>query len=163
MARTADELGFVEQLCGVFDSKMEGISVILAKGKVLLVDDEPLVLEMFESVLSQEGYDVRVAADAKSALLQLDKGLTDILVCDVKLDDFDGFDILSIARKKHPRVAVVLITGAPNDGDARRADGLNAAYLSKPIGFDLLLNTVEDALERWRTECAKTSADLTLE
>lgn len=119
---------------------------MLSKGRVLLVDDEPLVLEMFESVLVQEGYDVYVAPNAKEALGNLDKTFFDVLVCDVRLEDLDGFDIMAIARKKYPGIGVVLITGAPSDSDAKSAEQQNAAYLSKPIGFDLLVSTVTDAL-----------------
>ena len=119
---------------------------MLSKGRVLLVDDEPLVLEMFESILSQEGYDVYVAPNAKEALFHLDKTLFDVLVCDVKLEDLDGFDIMSIARKKYPSIGVVLITGAPSAPDAETAAEQNAAYLSKPIGFDLLISSVEQAM-----------------
>lgn len=129
--------------------------MILSKGRVLLVDDEPLVLEMFESILSEEGYDVFVAASAKDALVHLDRTFFDILVCDVKLDDFDGFDIMSIARKKNANIAVVLITGAPSEPDSQRAKGMGADYLSKPIGFELLISTVGEAFSTSRQERAR--------
>lgn len=119
---------------------------MLSKGRVLLVDDEPLVLEMFESVLSQEGFDVYVAPNAKEALGYLDKTFFDVLVCDVRLEDLDGFDIMAIARKKYPSIGAVLITGAPSETDSQAAERQNAAYLSKPIGFDLLVTTVSDVM-----------------
>jgi DNA-binding response OmpR family regulator len=121
--------------------------MILNKGRVLLVDDEPLVLEMFESILSQEGYDVFVAPNAKEALFHLERTFFDVLVCDVMLEDLDGFDIMHISRKKHPEIAIVLITGAPTETDSERARLENASYLSKPIGFDLLVSSVEVALD----------------
>ena len=121
--------------------------MILSKGRVLLVDDEPLVLEMFESILVEEGYDVFVAPNAKDALFHLEKTFFDVLVCDVMLEDFDGFDIMSIARKKNASIAAVLITGAPSELDAERAARENAGYLSKPIGFDLLISTIDNAVE----------------
>lgn len=125
---------------------------MLSKGRVLLVDDEPLVLEMFESILSQEGYDVFVAPNAKDALYHLEKGFFDVLVCDVMLEDLDGFDIMAIARKKLPNIATVLITGAPSEPDSERAADEGAAYLSKPIGFDVLVRSVSAALDHSRGE-----------
>lgn len=121
--------------------------MILNKGRVLLVDDEPLVLEMFESILTQDGYDVFVAPTSREALVHLEKVFFDVLVCDVMLEDLDGFDVLTIARRRQPDLAVVLITGAPSEVDAERAARENVAYLSKPIGFDLLLRTVRASLE----------------
>jgi DNA-binding NtrC family response regulator len=115
------------------------------RGRVLLVDDEPLILEMFESVLRDEGYDVYVASNAKEALQQLDRTVFDVLVCDVRLEDLDGFDIMAIARKRFPAIGVVLITGAPSTSDAQIALEQSATYLSKPIGFDLLVEAVENA------------------
>ena len=115
------------------------------QGRVLLVDDEPLILEMFESVLREEGYDVYVAPNAKDALSLLDRTLFDVLVCDVRLEDLDGFDIMTIARKRYPGIGVVLITGAPSAADESVANEQNATYLSKPIGFDLLIESVHRA------------------
>lgn len=116
------------------------------QGRILLVDDEPLILEMFETVLREENYDVYVAPNAKEALQLLDRSLFDVLVCDVRLEDLDGFDIMTIARKRYPGIGVVLITGAPNPADAQIAMEKNATYLSKPIGFNLLIESVNNAL-----------------
>ena len=129
--------------------------MILNKASILLVDDEPLVLEMFESILTQDGFSVQVAPSARDALNLIENKYFDVLVCDVKLEEFDGFDIMEIARNKSSEIGVVLITGAPSEEDSLRAEKLNASYLSKPIGFDLLLSSVEVALERSRSSAGK--------
>jgi len=134
--------------------------VILSKGSVLLVDDEPLVLEMFESILSEQGYDVFVAPNPQTALSHLEKTFFDVLVCDVLLDELDGFDIMTIARKKQPSIAVVLITGAPSEADAEKAAGQGAGYLSKPIGFDLLISTIENSIASTKDQESKQRANL---
>ena len=134
--------------------------MILSKGRVLLVDDEPLVLEMFESILTERGYDVFVAPNAQTALSHLEKSFFDVLVCDVLLEDLDGFDIMTIARKKHPGIATVLITGAPSEPDAEKAANQGAAYLSKPIGFDLLISTIQNCIESVRIEQGKQRANV---
>lgn len=126
--------------------------MIIPKGRVLIVDDEPLVLEMFESILEEEGYDVFVAPSSREAINQIEKTFFDVLVCDVKLEELDGFDVMAIARKKNPGVAVMLITGAPAEEDSQRAQELGAVYLSKPIGFDLLVSTVENAFTSAKSE-----------
>jgi DNA-binding NtrC family response regulator len=121
--------------------------MILSRANILLVDDEPLVLEMFESVLSDEGYDVTLASSAQQAIALLDKRSFDVLISDVLLDDMDGFEIQSYAKRKYPDMGVVLITGAPNPIDEQRAFIFGISYLSKPTGFDALLRATEQAIE----------------
>jgi DNA-binding NtrC family response regulator len=70
------------------------------------------------------------------------------LVCDVRLEGLDGFDILTIARRKNPSLGAVLMTGAPTPEDATQAENLRASYLSKPIGMDQLLRCVREATVR---------------
>lgn len=118
------------------------------KGRVLLVDDEPIVLEMFEEFLVHGGYDVVVASKASEALSHIERGSFDAFVCDVTLDEFDGFDLLMIARKKVGDIGVVLITGAPYEPDSSKANEQNAIYLSKPIGSDSLLRAVEESMKQ---------------
>jgi CheY-like chemotaxis protein len=121
--------------------------MILSRASILLVDDEPLVLEMFESVLSDQGYEVTVASSASEALNFLEKRSFDVLISDVLLDEMDGFEIQSIAKRKYPDIGVVLITGAPNPLDEQRAFIFGINYLSKPTGFEALLRATEQAIE----------------
>ena len=76
----------------------------------------------------------------------------DGLVCDVRMENLDGFDLLVLSRKKNPTIAAVLMTGAPCEGDVSRAQELGASYLSKPIGMSQLLSTVEQSLQACKAE-----------
>ncbi len=120
----------------------------LSQPKLLLIDDEPLVLEMFETVLSSTGFDVTLASSSKEALTLLKQNEFDILVSDVLLEDFDGFDIHSMATKLYPKISTILITGAANPIDLERATALDIPYLSKPVGFELLLKTIEGCISK---------------
>ena len=111
--------------------------------RVLLVDDEPLVLELFENTLSSAGYDVFTAASAAEAVKLLQRAFVDILICDVMLEGLDGFEIMKIAREHLPTVDVTLITGAPSYSDRLRAEEFGARYISKPVGLDTLLNSLQ--------------------
>ncbi len=117
------------------------------RGRILLVDDEPLVLEVLEGALGKEGYEVTTASDAQAALLLIERSGFDGIVCDVRLENLDGFDLLMIARKRNPTIAGVLITGAPTEFDAERANDLSAAYLSKPIALGHLFMRLDDLLK----------------
>lgn len=118
------------------------------RGRILLVDDEPLVLEVLEGALGKEGYEVTTASDAQAALLLIERGAFDGIVCDVRLENLDGFDLLMIARKRNPTIAGVLITGAPTDFDAERANELAAAYLSKPIALGHLFMRLDELVRQ---------------
>ncbi len=121
--------------------------MMIIKGRVLLVDDEPLVLEIIDSALKKEGYEVVCAPNSKNALHHLEKTDFDGLVCDVRLENLDGFDVLAIARKKNPGIGAVLMTGAPTPEDAEQARALKVTYLSKPIGMGELIACIDRAVE----------------
>ncbi|HMO19281.1 MAG TPA: response regulator [Oligoflexia bacterium] len=132
--------------------------MILSRASILLVDDEPLVLDMFSAVLADEGYDVTTARSAYEAINLLEQRSFDVLISDVLLEDMDGFEIQAIAKSKYPTMGVVLITGAPNPIDAQRACIFGINYLSKPTGFTALLRATEQALECSRPEKLKAVA-----
>jgi DNA-binding response OmpR family regulator len=121
-------------------------TMIITKARILLVDDEPLVLEIIGSALKADGYEVLSASTSQEALKYLDRTEFDGIVCDVRLENFDGFDILALSRKKNPSMAAILMTGAPCAEDSLRAEQMGASYLSKPIGMSELLSTVEGCL-----------------
>ena len=124
--------------------------MIISEPKLLLVDDEPLILDMFDVVLKSSGFDTYLANTAKEALELLNSNEFDVLVADVSLEDFDGFEIESIAKKLYPNISSVLITGAPNPIDSQRALSLGIPYLSKPVGIDVLVHTQNDVISnKW--------------
>jgi len=102
-----------------------------SNGRVLLVDDEPLVLEIFEEALSQ-----------------LEHSFFDVAVCDVMLEGMDGFDLLDRARRSNAHISFILVTGAPSHGGKSEADTLGVHYLTKPIDLNQLIATVKESLGR---------------
>ena len=112
------------------------------RSRILIVDDEPLVLEIFASVLFDEGYRIEQAQSAVEALELLETNHYDALLSDVRLSPFDGFEIAQIARKRNPNLGVLLLTGAPEESDIGRAQQLAMSYLVKPIGMDQLRSAV---------------------
>ena len=114
------------------------------KNQILLVDDEPLVLEMFEELLSIEGYKVVTASTAFDAMNRLRSESFDMLICDVRLEPFDGFEIMEKAQEGNPELPVILITGAPIDGDRERLQGRNTVYLVKPVQLPVMRDIVRE-------------------
>ncbi len=120
--------------------------------RVLIVDDEPLVLDVLDSALLTSGLEVTTASDTQSALYHLERTTFDAIISDVHLDHLDAFDLLFLARRRSPDIIPIFITGAPALEDAEKAKSMGALYLSKPIGISNLVNTLLNALEAREVE-----------
>ncbi len=117
--------------------------------RVLVVDDEPLIVQVHERILSRAGYHVTVAHEGLEAqrLLEDSTFRVDLLVTDLSMPGASGLDIIRTARVRHPGVKVILSSGfgsaAPSEAlDAARPD----AFLQKPYDLSMLLRTVERLL-----------------
>ncbi len=78
--------------------------------KVLVVDDEESIRELYRADLADEGYEVELAADGRQALQGLDSFRPDLVTLDIKLPDIDGIEVLRRIREKNATVPVVLLT-----------------------------------------------------
>jgi DNA-binding NtrC family response regulator len=111
--------------------------------RILVVDDEPAVLEYLKRALVANGYEVTAATSVEEALEILDDGL-DLIITDVNLGSEKCFDIAEAAAQRHPAPQVIAISG-----NADGADGLAlgragvSAFLSKPFRSDELLELIE--------------------
>ena len=97
--------------------------------RILLVDDEPMVLETGALVLATRGYEVHTASDGFEALTALSRSLPDLLISDLSMPDMSGFELLSIVRRRFPQLPVIAISG---EYDGKGPIGLIAdAFFSK--------------------------------
>ncbi len=128
--------------------------MILSKANILIVDDEPLVLDMFQRTLESENYNVLTASDGKQATNILKSRSIDVFLCDVLLPDSDGFHLLNVAKNQDEGTVVLLITAAPNPIDKARAIAMGARYFSKPISLEELKITISDCIGQSET-CQK--------
>jgi CheY-like chemotaxis protein len=103
---------------------------------VLLVDDDPTLLEVLATVLDLEEFDVTTAADGDAALAKVHERTPDVLVCDVVMPGTDGLEVCRRVKADPAtsRIPVVLLTahGGPKDRVAGEAAGCDA-YLTKPF------------------------------
>jgi CheY-like chemotaxis protein len=111
-------------------------------GRVLLVDDEPLVRKLISGHLVAAGYVVRVAVDGLDAIGKLRGGLPDLIVSDMNMPRMAGSEFLDVVRKRFPHIPVIVISGAA----AEMPEGVAAdAYFHKSgFGFEQLLQTISD-------------------
>ena len=83
----------------------------MTAARVLLIDDEPVVVDVLKGVLSPQGYDIVAGSDAAACreLIQSRRDW-DLLLLDVMLPDIDGLQVLEWVRERCPELAVVMIT-----------------------------------------------------
>ena len=116
--------------------------------RILMVEDEPQVLEINSRMLRRRGYEVLTAQTAMEAYEQLDAGLPDLLILDILLPDGNGLDICRQFRKKCLR-PVLFLTGKSDVKD--KVAGLMEGgdyYLTKPCQFDEFLAVIQMLLAR---------------
>jgi DNA-binding NtrC family response regulator len=125
----------------------------VARGHVLVVDDETTILSTLKTSLSLEGYAVDVSGSARLARERLQRGHYDLLILDVALPDGDGVALLESVREQGNDVAVIMMSGHGTIDAAVRATKLGALdFLEKPLSTDRLLVVVDNALRLQRAE-----------
>ncbi|MFC1737066.1 response regulator [Candidatus Hydrogenedentota bacterium] len=116
--------------------------------RVLVVDDEPLVVMSCDRALGAEGMTVEGTGTGHEGLRQVQRGGYDIVLLDIKLPDVDGIDILRRIKKARIETSVVIITGYPSERTATEAMEYGASdYVVKPFSPDELKMAVTRALE----------------
>jgi CheY-like chemotaxis protein len=97
--------------------------------RILLVDDDPLIRETSALALMKMGYEVRTSEDGFAALVVLRAALPDLIICDLRMPNMSGFELLSIVRRRFPHLPVIAVSG---EFRATGATGLIAdAFLTK--------------------------------
>jgi CheY-like chemotaxis protein len=81
------------------------------KTRVLVVDDEAIILETMTAVLESQGFTVRTAEDGFAALTLLRDNEPDLIISDLRMPSMSGFELLSIVRRRFPHIPVIAISG----------------------------------------------------
>jgi CheY-like chemotaxis protein len=81
--------------------------------RILVVDDSPDLCEMMRLILEREGYEVRCAFDGKAALSMLRHWDADVLITDLFMPDYDGFELIAAIREAHMATRVIVMSGQP--------------------------------------------------
>ena len=130
--------------------------IAAGKGRILIVDDEPVVTDVLETLLRKEGHEVVVAEDAGSGRGRFESdGPWDAVLVDVMLPDANGLDVLRWIRDRDPDTAVLMITAFGTVESAVTAMKLGAFhYLTKPFKNEEVRLLVAQAVKttRLRTE-----------
>lgn len=125
----------------------------MAQETILVVDDEPAIVQVIRERLEGAGYRVRAAADGESALAAVEQELPDLLILDLMLPDLDGFEVLRRLRQGADDAAgglpVIVLTARDDDVDVVVGLELGADdYVLKPFHPRELLARVRAVLRR---------------
>ncbi|WP_316830539.1 sigma-54 dependent transcriptional regulator [Pedobacter aquatilis] len=121
------------------------------KKKILIVDDEVNIGLLLSKFLNRNGFDVETVITGSSAMEMLAKEKFDLVLCDYRLDDTDGREILIKIKENYPSTGVIIITGYSDIKVAVELIKLGAYdYITKPLYPDEILNTINKALETQR-------------
>ncbi|MDB5011059.1 MAG: sigma-54-dependent Fis family transcriptional regulator [Mucilaginibacter sp.] len=116
--------------------------------KILIIDDEVNVALLLSKFLIRNGFDVSTASSGTSGLEQLKNGAFDLVLCDFRLEDTDGREMLKQIKKHYPQTGVIIITGYSDIKMAVELIKMGAYdYITKPLYPDEILNTITKAIE----------------
>lgn len=129
---------------------------------ILIVDDEPDLAGLIADVLSDAGYDTRIAIDGTSALAAVQAYPPDLMILDVQMPQLDGFEVAAMLKSDPATATIPIIMVSAQDGRAARLIGLESGaedYLGKPVDPAELLAKIRNLmLLRDRTVLAAQQA-----
>ena len=117
-------------------------------GRVLVVDDEPNILNTLTPLLRSYGYEVSTAPNGRAALVAMDGGAPDLMILDLGLPDIDGVELCATVRARS-KVPILVLSARGREADKVRALDAGADdYVTQPFGSDELLARIRAALRR---------------
>jgi formate/nitrite transporter len=129
--------------------------------KMLVIDDERIVLDSCRRIFGNEGYEVTTTDSARKGLELAAEGDYHVILCDWKMPELDGLDTVEMIDKRSPDSAIVMITGFP--AVERATDALKRGavdYVAKPFTPEEIVTAVQKALKRKEQEKAKGTVDV---
>jgi len=120
---------------------------------ILVVDDEPSIIQTLDGILSDEGFDVLTASNGYEALKIIDAESPDLILLDIWMPGIDGIETLKEIKKDNPFIQVIMITGHGTIETAVKATKLGAFdFIEKPLSIDKIIVAISNALNYRRLE-----------
>lgn len=120
---------------------------------ILIVDDEPSILQSLAGLLVDEGFDVHTASNGYEALKTIESESPDLVLLDIWMPGLDGIDTLQEIKKNNPFIQVIIITGHGTIETAVKATKMGAYDLiEKPLSIDKIILAINNALNYRRLE-----------
>ena len=127
-----------------------------SKGKVLVLDDEQIVLDSITRILGEENYDVQTSRSGKDAIETLKHGGFDILITDLKMPEMDGLEAMESLSDIDPDLSMIMVTAYPTVDTAVDAMKMGAVdYLRKPFTPEQLVDLATKVMDDRKTRFEK--------
>jgi DNA-binding NtrC family response regulator len=121
----------------------------LMGARILIVDDEEIVIKSWLRILGGGDYQIDTAYDGRAALRKIEENHYDVMILDVVMPNMGGFEVLRRVKETHPDMGVIMVTGLSQVDTVVQARKLGARdFISKPFEPDELKLVVQRALER---------------
>ena len=126
---------------------------MMDRARILVVDDDEMILESLVSILESEGYIASTARTGKEAIEKTEKEFFNAMLVDIHLPDMTGIEVISRISETTPRMKKLILTGFPETHTAIDAVNKKAdAYLVKPFDPELLLELIKQNLKQQEEE-----------
>lgn len=117
------------------------------RGKILVADDEPAIVELVTEILKDAGYTVCTASSIREAEGILEKEKIVLAVFDIYLADGTGLDLAAKIKSVGANIPVIIMTGMPKGDNVRQSVDIEVdAYLIKPVNADNLISLVKELI-----------------
>lgn len=114
--------------------------------RILVVDDEPAVLDMLAWGLRRAGYEVVTVARFEDAKRYISDDPLDALITDVRLGAFNGLQLALLMRDAHPSAPIVVLSGFDDPTLRKETERIDGVYLTKPVSSETLVGFFKDQL-----------------
>jgi len=141
MSDTASTFAYV-YLSELFDKMIpeDGVNLTEEVAHVLLVEDDRINQKVVKEILRARNYKVVIATDGVNALMEIAKGHFDVVLSDINMPNFDGFQLLEYMNEKNIDIPVIFLTGLKDESLETKSLRLGAVdYIRKPLDRELLL------------------------
>jgi DNA-binding response OmpR family regulator len=116
--------------------------------KVLVVDDDPVVIRLVKELLKTQGFAVETAKDGIDAMIMVQKNKPDLIILDIMMPELNGYDVLKTLKfqEDYKKIPIILLTAREQELDKRISQMMGIDYLQKPLDRELFLNKVQQAV-----------------
>jgi formate/nitrite transporter len=128
---------------------------------MLVIDDESIVLESCRRIFREQGFDVVTSANPRDALQEVSERRFDVILCDWKMPQMDGVDVVEVLDRRSPETAIIMISGYPSLERATEVMKRGAMdYVPKPFTPEEITGAVRRALSRREQLAARETAHI---
>ena len=116
--------------------------------KILVVDDDPVVIKLVSELLKTKGFDVVTAVDGIDCMVLVKKEKPDLIVLDIMMPEINGYDVCHTIKfnRDYKEIPILLLTVRDQELDPRIGEMMGIEYMQKPLDRELLFEKISQLL-----------------